>query len=100
MALIALAAVTDPEVLILDGTIGLALAPWLADLVGLVARHLPDPPDVVVSSLGPEATALGAVAAALQLVRQRGTSVPWLDTLTPAGAPDAAEPSGAPSHVA
>jgi len=90
MAVIALAAVVDPEVIVLDGSVGRALAPWLEGIAALVARHLPDPPSIVTSSLDTEATALGAVAAALQLARRRGAPGPYVDTLMVGGTPDAA----------
>lgn len=90
MAVIALAAVVDPEVIVLDGSVGRALAPWLDGIAALVARHLPDPPAIAISSLDTEATALGAVAAALQLARRRGAPGPYVDTLTVGGTPDAA----------
>jgi glucokinase len=66
-ALIALGAIVDPDVIILEGSIGRALAGQLPELTRLVEAHLPVPPGIVVSSLGPEATAIGALAAALQL---------------------------------
>lgn len=69
MAVIAMSAVCDPEVVILDGSVGRALGRWVPEVRALAARHLPSPPDVVVSTLGREATALGAVAAAIDLSR-------------------------------
>ncbi len=67
MAIVAIAAITDPELVILDGAVGRALAPWHERMVELVERALPAPPTVITSSLGANATALGAVAAALEL---------------------------------
>lgn len=69
MAVIAMAAISDPELVILDGSLGRALGRWAPEIRGLVGRHLPLPPEVVVSTLGPDATAIGAVAAALDLSR-------------------------------
>jgi glucokinase len=69
MAIIALGSVTDPEVIVLDGAVGRALSGSAATIQGLVDRHLATPPRVVVSSLREGATALGAVAAALDLSR-------------------------------
>ena len=97
MTLIAVAATTDPELVVLDGTVGVALEPWLDALRDLVARHLPFPPALAISSLGTEATALGAVAAALQLARKRGAPGPYADTLTVGAGP---EPVAARTDVA
>jgi glucokinase len=78
MAIIAISSVTDPAVIILDGSVGRALSAWIPRISELVADHLPTPPEVVVSTLGGEATAYGAVAAALDLSRSsrgaRGSS--------------------------
>ncbi|MFV2062340.1 MAG: ROK family transcriptional regulator [Chloroflexota bacterium] len=71
MAIIALASVVNPEVVVLDGSVGLALGSAVPGIQDLVDRDLPAPPKVVVSSLGGEATALGAVAAALDLSRTK-----------------------------
>ena len=70
IAAIALGAIANPERVILDGSVGRALSPWLDELAGRVAPHLPAPPSIVVSGLGAYATVLGAVAAALQLTRR------------------------------
>jgi predicted NBD/HSP70 family sugar kinase len=67
MTVVAIAAITDPELVILDGAVGRALAPWRERLVELVERALPAPPSLVISTLGQDATTLGAVAAALEL---------------------------------
>jgi len=88
MAVIALAAIAGPEVIVLDGSIGRALAPWLDTMGRLAARHLLGPPLLVASSLGTYATALGAVAAALQLAQRRGAPGPYRGTLTVDTAPD------------
>jgi glucokinase len=73
MAVIAIATVADPEILILDGSVGRALGRWVPRLEALTRRHLPAPPAIVVSSLGGDATAIGVVASALDLSRaQRG----------------------------
>jgi glucokinase len=69
MAIIALGSVTDPEVIILDGAVGRALGRYAVTIQELVDRHLATPPRVVISSLHEGATALGAVAAALDLSR-------------------------------
>jgi predicted NBD/HSP70 family sugar kinase len=79
MALVAIGAVADPEVVILDGAVGRALAASATRIQELVDRHLPTPPRVIVSTLSEGATALGAVAAALDLSRGASfqTGHPW-----------------------
>ncbi len=73
MAVIAISTVADPEIVILDGSVGRALGRWVPTLRALTERHLPAPPAIVVSSLDGEATAIGVVASALDLSRaQRG----------------------------
>ncbi len=71
MSVIAIGAVVDSDVVVLDGSVGLALGRRAQDIEELAARHLPSPPRVVISSLAGEATAIGAVAAALDLSRTR-----------------------------
>ncbi len=80
MAVVALTAVVDPETIVLEGSIGQALAPRLAEIQELVANHVLVAPEVVVSDLGTTATAVGAVAAALQLSRHQRTPNAVLDT--------------------
>ncbi|MBV9381754.1 MAG: ROK family transcriptional regulator [Streptosporangiaceae bacterium] len=63
-------ALVDPERIILDGSIGRALEPWLEDLRSAVAARVFRPPDIVVSKLGPNATVLGAIARALAIVAE------------------------------
>jgi len=63
-------ALIDPERIILDGSIGRALEPWLADLCASVAAQVFRAPDIVISKLGPDATVLGAIARALALVAE------------------------------
>jgi len=69
MAVIAVGSVVDSDVVVLDGSVGLALGRWAPDIESLSAAHLPSSPRVVISSLAGEATAIGAVAAALDLFR-------------------------------
>jgi glucokinase len=71
MAVIAISSICDPEIVILDGSVGRALGHWASEIRALAGHHLPIPPEVVVSTLGGEATAIGAVAAALDLSRTR-----------------------------
>ncbi len=71
MALAAITAIVDPEVIILDGSIGRSLQPYLAELSGRLAGRLLAVPRLCISGLGPNATVVGAIAAALQLARER-----------------------------
>jgi glucokinase len=71
IAVVAISTVVDPEVLILEGGVGRSMGPYLDRLVARVAPSLPSPPRIVISSLGADATVMGAVAAALELARRR-----------------------------
>ena len=71
MAIVAIAATVDPELVILEGGVGRSLGPYLDPLVTRIAPSLPAPPRIVTSSLGSDATVIGAIAAALELARQR-----------------------------
>jgi len=71
LILVAVGAIVDPALIILDGPVGRALEPYVADLTTRLELRLPRPPRLVVSSLRGDATLLGAVAAALQLARRR-----------------------------
>jgi glucokinase len=64
-------ALVDPERIILDGSIGRAIEPWLDDLRSSVAAGVFRAPDILVSALGPNATVLGAIARALAIVAER-----------------------------
>ena len=99
MAIINMGSVVDSDVVVLDGSVGLALGDRAADIEELAGHHLPAPPKVVISSLAGEATAIGAVAAALDLSRAKrgrrpstrvGTRMP-----VPAGAAAASGAAGA-----
>jgi glucokinase len=70
LVVIAIAAVANPEIVVLDGSVGRALSPYLQQLGLSVSPHLPAPPTILTSSLGTRATVLGAIAAAMQLSRQ------------------------------
>jgi glucokinase len=63
-------ALVDPELIILDGSIGRALEPWLAELRAAVTSAVFRAPDIVISTLGPNATVLGATARALAIVAE------------------------------
>jgi glucokinase len=71
LVLIAIGAIVDPALVILDGPVGRALEPYVPGLAARLAMRLPRPPRLVVSTLHGDATLLGAVAAALQLARRR-----------------------------
>jgi glucokinase len=76
-AISGITALLDPERIILDGSIGRALEPWLGELRSAVAAGVFRPPDIVVSRLGSSATVLGAIARALAIVAELdGPAVP------------------------
>jgi glucokinase len=77
IALVALSAMSDPTLIIIDGGVGRSLAPDLDRLRASLARHTPWTPQLATSELGPSATVIGAIATALWLDRRR--SVPTLD---------------------
>jgi hypothetical protein len=54
---------------ILGGSIGRALAPYLSQIEALVERVTYRVPELVTSTLGPNATVVGAIASALALHR-------------------------------
>lgn len=68
-AVITFAAVTDPETVVIDGSVGRALAPLLDDVTRLVAHHIATPPRLAVSELGPNSTVRGALSGALHHLR-------------------------------
>jgi glucokinase len=69
MTIVDVTAVVDPERVVLDGSIGRALEPYLPQLVQLVEPSVLYPPDIRVSRLQPTAVLAGAVAEAWHLVR-------------------------------
>jgi glucokinase len=76
-AISGITALLDPERIILDGSIGRALEPWLGDLRSAVAAGVFRPPDIMVSRLGSSATVLGAIARAMAIVAEMdGPAVP------------------------
>ena len=70
LAITNITAVLDPQRVILDGSVGRALEPYVPRIAELVARNAFAAPEVLVSRLGPNATVVGAVAAALTLERR------------------------------
>jgi len=60
-------AVVDPEVVILDGGVARSLQPILPRVEAILAGVLPKVPRLVASTLGPNATVVGAIAAAIRL---------------------------------
>jgi glucokinase len=69
ITVLAVTALVDPDRVILGGSIGRALAPYLGQIEALVGRAAYRAPDLIISTLGPDATVTGAVAAALALHR-------------------------------
>ena len=64
MTIVDVTAVVDPEVVVLDGSVGRSLGPYLGQLVELVEPSVLYPPDVRISTLAPNSTLAGAVAEA------------------------------------
>ncbi|MEA2619291.1 MAG: glucokinase [Chloroflexota bacterium] len=71
LAIIAVVGLVDPERIILDGAVGRSLEPYLDRIARQLDRHLPVVPELSVSELGPNATVVGAIAAAVHLTRRR-----------------------------
>lgn len=94
----AVAALVDPDRVILDGGIGRALAPYLEQIDALVRRTTYRAPELLISTLGPNATVIGAIAAALTLDRQ--SSAPVVPSIAAAaGMPSPREPAPRGSAV-
>jgi glucokinase len=75
----AITAFVDPERVILDGSIGRALAPYLAKIDALVSSAAYRAPELVTSTLGPNATVIGAIASAL--ARHRESNAPTVPSI-------------------
>lgn len=80
-AIVTIAAVTDPDVIVIDGSVGRAAAPMLSEVAALVAHHVATPPRLEVSDLGPNSTVRGALSGALNLF-WAGMAPAVLDELT------------------
>jgi glucokinase len=65
MVITAGVAFIDPEVIILEGSIGRALERYVRQIEGLVERATGRTPVIAISTLGPNATIVGAIASAL-----------------------------------
>jgi glucokinase len=79
MAIVAVAAVVDPQLVILDGEVGRALEPFVERIEAGLQTSLPRPPRVVVSRLLGNSALTGAVAAALQLARERSAPTAFIE---------------------
>jgi glucokinase len=69
IAVAAVTALIDPARVIVDGGIGRALAPYLSQIEELVGQVTYRAPEIVTSTLGPNATVTGAIASALAMHR-------------------------------
>jgi predicted NBD/HSP70 family sugar kinase len=75
----------EPEVIVVGGGIGPALAPWLPELAGGLTQAVPEAPALVLSDLNDFAGALGALARAWQeALVELGLSRPGLDSASAA----------------
>jgi glucokinase len=72
MTVVDVCAVLDPERVVLDGSVGRSLAPWLPGLEELVRPSLLYPPDLRISTLAPNAALAGAVSEATRLLGASG----------------------------
>jgi glucokinase len=72
MTIVDIAAVLDPERVVLDGSVGRALAPYLPRLSDLLAPVLLFPPELRISTLAPTAALAGAVVEAWRLADAAG----------------------------
>jgi glucokinase len=83
MAITNITAVLDPQRVILDGSVGRALEPYVPRIAELVGRNAFAAPEVLVSRLGPNATVVGAIAGALALERQSNApaAIPFIPFL-------------------
>jgi glucokinase len=75
----AITAFVDPDRVILDGSIGRALAPYLEKIGVLVSGAAYRAPELVTSTLGPNATVIGAIASAL--ARHRESNAPAVPSI-------------------
>lgn len=82
MAVIALGAVANPGLVILEGSVGRALQPHLPTIMDLVGGQLPVSPEIVTGDLGANATAIGAVAAAVELARNQHAPASFFGTFS------------------
>lgn len=74
-AMVGTTALIDPERIILDGSIGRALEPWLPELRAGVQERVFRAPEIIISELGPNATVIGAIARALAMVSEQDAPV-------------------------
>jgi glucokinase len=72
MAIVDIAAVLDPERVVLDGSVGRALVPYLPRLTALLAPVLLFPPELRISTLAPNAALAGAVGEAWRVADTAG----------------------------
>ena len=78
----AVTAIVDPARVILGGSIGLALAPYLGKIETLVGQVTYRAPEIVISPLGTNATVIGAIATALAMHRETYTpTLPDIGTI-------------------
>jgi glucokinase len=78
MTVVGITAVVDPGVVVLDGSIGRALQPYLPALTELVRPSVLCPPELAVSTLAPNAALVGAITEARRLAGGEAVLVPGL----------------------
>lgn len=82
LAVIAISAVVDPELVILDGGVGRSLGPYAGSIEERVHRRVAFTPNVRASELGSNSTVIGGVAAGLEFARQQHAPSAALHPLT------------------
>ncbi len=100
LVLVAVGAILDPELVILDGSVGRSLSPYVDRLAQRIGGRLWSAPRLVVSSLGGDSTTIGAIAAALQSVRQKAAPASLFGVFDVGGHTEVAEGTGRPAATA
>lgn len=72
VVMVGVVVVADPAVIVLDGSIGRSMTPYIEKLEAFLHGRVLARPRVTTSTLGADGTVIGAIAAALQLA--------WVDT--------------------
>ncbi len=67
VAIIGITCVTAPELIIIEGSVGRSLAPFLDELRQSVGRHVPSLPTIKVATMASKATLTGAISTGLAL---------------------------------
>lgn len=66
VAIANMAALVDPELIVLSGPVGHAIEPWIASMMRNLEGRIPHVPQIVVSTLGMQAALLGGAALSIE----------------------------------